>query len=201
MKYALVTPLLKKRCLNVNVLTNYRPISQISLVSTTLERHVANELHGHIDTNDYNDPFQSAYRPRHRTKTALACIHEDLTQAIDARRGVLFVLLDLSAAFDTPDHTILLQGLCNIGLSYTLITLFTSYLGGRMNAVKTSARRTTQHGVPHGSLLGPILFNLYSLSIADIFKCHNLRYHMYADNTQLYAKCPPSQHKRCTSMH
>ena len=70
MKHALVTPILKKRGLDVNSLTNYRPISNLSLVSKTLERYIANELRRHIDANGFNDPFQSAYRPRHSTETS-----------------------------------------------------------------------------------------------------------------------------------
>ena len=198
MKHALVTPILKKPGLDVNSLANYRPVSNLSFVSKTLERYVANELRRHIDANGFNDPFQSAYRPRHSTSTALVRIHEDMTQAIDSRRGVLLLLLDVSAAFDTLDHTILLLRLRDIGLSQTVFTWFTSYLAGRTNAIKileaTSAPRLIHHGVPQGSVLGLMLFNMYILPIADIFESHQVRYQIYADHTQLYAKCPPLNH-------
>ena len=75
MKQAIVTPILKKRGLDVNCLTNYRPISNLSFLSKTLERYVASELRHYLDTNGFNDPFQSAYGPRHRTETALVRIH------------------------------------------------------------------------------------------------------------------------------
>ena len=193
MKHALETPILKKRGLDVNSLAS--PISNLNLVSKTLEHYVANELRRYIDTNGFNDPFQSAYRPRHSTETALVRIHEDMTQAIDSRRGVLLVLLDLSAAFDTLDHSILLLRLRDIGLTQTVFTWFKSYLAGRTNAIKireaTSAPRLIHHGVPQGSVLGPMLFSMYILPIADIFERHQIRYHIYADDTRLHAECPP----------
>ena len=130
MKHVSVTPILKKRCLDVNSLTNYRPISNLSLVLKTLECYVANELRHHIDANGFNDPFQSTYQLRHSTEMALVRIHEDMTQAIDSRRGVLLVLLDLSAAFDTLDHSILLLRFRDIGLTQTVFTWFKSYLAG-----------------------------------------------------------------------
>ena len=198
MNHAIVTPILKKRGLDVNCLTNYRLISNLTFLSKTLQRYVASELRHYLDTNGFNDPFQSAYRPKHSTETALVRIHEDLIQAVDSGRGVLLVLLDLSAAFDTLVHSTLLCRLRAIGLNQTMLAWFSSYLIGRTNAVKirevTSAPVITQHGVPQGSVLGPLLFNIYFLPITDIFDRHQIRYDIYADDTQLYAECPPSSH-------
>ena len=158
MKHAIVTPILKKRVLDVNCLTNYRPISNLSFLSKTLERYVASELRHYLDTNGFNDPFQSAYRPKHSTETALVRIHEDLIQAVDSRRGVLLVLLYLSAAFDTLDHSTLLHRLRAIGLNQTVLAWFSSYLVGRTKAVNIREVTSviTQHGVPQGSVLGPL---------------------------------------------
>ena len=130
--------------------------------------------------------------------TALVRIHEDMTQAIDSRRGVLLVLLDLSAVFDTLGYSILLLRLRDIGLTQTVFTWFKSYLADRTNAIKireaTSAPKLIHHGVPQDPVLGPMLFNMYILPIADIFECHQIRYHIYTDDTQLYAECPPLNH-------
>ena len=90
---------------------NYRPVSKI--------------LEHYVDNNGYNDAFQSAYRQRHSTETALIRIHNDMMQSMDCHRGVLLVLLDLSAAFDTLNHGILLKRLHDIGVRHTMFDWFT----------------------------------------------------------------------------
>ena len=90
--HALVTPLHKRHGLDTNNLANYRPVSNIGFVSKVLERYVANAMREHVDNNGYNDAFQSAYRPRHSTETALVRIHNDLMQSMNCRRGVLLAV-------------------------------------------------------------------------------------------------------------
>ena len=132
-------------------------------------------MRGHVDNNGYNDAFQSAYRPRNSTETAPVHVHNDLMQSMDCRRGVLLVLLlvlDLSAAFDTLDHGILQRRLHDIGMRNTVLEWFKSYLDGRTSTIKIgqtiSARIEVRCGVPQGSVLGPMLLNVYCLPIGDI---------------------------------
>ena len=122
MKHALVSPLHKRHGLDSNNFANYRPVSNIGFVSKVLERYVANAVREHVDSNGSNDAFQSAYRPRHSTETALVRLHNDMS--MDCRRGVILVLLDLSAAFDTLDHGILLERLHDIGVRHPALEWF-----------------------------------------------------------------------------
>ena len=135
-------------------------------------------VHEHVDNNGYNDAFQSAYRPRHSTETALVRIHNDMMQSMDCRRGVLLVLLDLSAAFDTLDHGILLKRLHDIGVRHTALEWFKLYLDERTFTVKIgqtmSARSEVRCGVPQGSVLGPMLFNVYCLPLSHLRRRHSI---------------------------
>ena len=110
----------------------------------------------------------------------------------------MLALLDLSAAFDMLDHPILLQRLeTTFGISGTVLHWFASYLEGREQSVKVdnvlSSPSPLQFGVPQGSVLGPILFTLYSQPLSDLICRHECDYHKYADNTQLSKGAPPDQ--------
>ena len=111
LKMACVHPLLKKPSLDRDILRNYRPVSTLSHLSKVIEKIVALRLSDHLDSQNLNEPFQSAYRRLHSTETALLRICSDIRAALDRKKGTLLVLLDLSSAFDTTDHTILLNRL------------------------------------------------------------------------------------------
>ena len=169
MKSALITPVLKKTSLDSNELVNYRPISNLSFVSKLLEKHIAADLRYYIDENTLLDPFQSAYRPRHSTKTALVRIHDDILQVLDRKKGVILVLLDLTAAFDTVYHSMLLRQLYSIGIRGSALAWLISYLSDRTLAIKigdvVSRHQRLECGVPQGSVLGPLLFTIYCMPI------------------------------------
>ena len=110
-KQAHVTPILKKSSLDKEVFKNYRPVSNLNFISKILERVVAVQLHTHLDEAGLMTAFQSAYRKHHSTESALLNIHNDILLNMAKGSVTALTLLDLSAAFDTIGHTILLDRL------------------------------------------------------------------------------------------
>ena len=110
LKEALLIPLLKKVNSDFEVFSDFRPISNVMFTSKLIEKAAAHQLTSYT-LNDQGEVFQSAYKKLHSTETTFFRVQNDILRAIDSRRSVLFVLLDLSAAFDTVDHSILLQRL------------------------------------------------------------------------------------------
>ena len=195
-KSALVSPLLKKATLDQNLLKNYRPVSNLSFISKILEKLVLTQLSDHLSLNNLLNSNQSAYRPGHSTETALLKIFNDLLLAVDNGNVSVLALLDLSAAFDTIDHFTLINRLQhNFGFGGTVLNWFSSYLTGRTFSVsinsQTSAAAPLTCGVPQGSVLGPILFVLYTTPLASVIDNHSVIFHSYADDTQLYKSSPP----------
>ena len=113
--------------------------------------------------NKLGEPLQSAYRPLHSTETALLRVKNDILRSIDDHKAVALVLLDLSAAFDTVDHTILIQRLEQVfGLEGLVLGWFRSYLYERKQCISIKQAISDAvclvFGVPQGSVLGPLLF-------------------------------------------
>lgn len=130
-KTAVVHPLLKKPGLDL-LFKNFRPISNVQFVSKLTERVVANQIHCDMFKNNLFPQFQSAYRPHHSTETALLKVTNDVLMNMNMGHVSLLLLLDLSAAFDTVDHGILLQTIqTKLGVSGTTLSWFKSYLEGR----------------------------------------------------------------------
>jgi len=142
------------------------------------------------------NPFQSAYRAFHNTETALLTIFDDVYRNIDNQKITLLVGLDLSAAFDTLEHSTLLNRLKDsFGVSGAALGWLDSYLDGRKQFVKVNDARSTTSvcdiGVPQGSVLGPILFSLFVAPIAHVIESFGVSLHQYADDTQLYIGISP----------
>lgn len=190
-KHALVTPLLKKPSLFKDDLNSYRPISNLSFLSKLLERLLLSRLLTHLNSFPSFSPFQSAYRKHHSVESALLKIQNDLLLAIENKSVTALVLLDLSAAFDTVDNNILLTRLSDyFGLSDSALNLLTSYLSSRTQSVVidsvSSIPTVLKTGVPQGSVLGPLLFSLYTTPLSHLLESKNVSFHFYADDTQLY---------------
>ena len=135
MKAALVTPLLKKPSLEKNVMENFRPVSNLSFISKLTERVVLKRLTDHILCNNLNEQFQSAYKPHDSTETALMRVQNDILMSLDNNRGVVLMMLDLSAAFDTVDHSLLLGRMRSAGVIGIAHQWFASYLSSRTQSV------------------------------------------------------------------
>ncbi len=139
------------------------------------------------------------FRSRHSTETALFCkITNDLLLASDQGCISFFVLLDLSSAFDTIDHEILIDRLQNYtGIQGKALRWFRSYLSDRYHFVylngEASQLSPIKYEVPQGSVLGPLLFSLYMLPLGNLIRKYGISFHCYTDDTQLYISKRPDE--------
>uniref|UniRef100_A0A671TV44 Reverse transcriptase domain-containing protein n=1 Tax=Sparus aurata TaxID=8175 RepID=A0A671TV44_SPAAU len=176
LKTAIIRPILKKPSLDPEILANYRPISNLPFLSKVLEKSASVRLQDYLKQNNLFERFQSGFRSAHSSETALMRVTNDLLMKADAVSPSLLIFLDLSAAFVTVDHCILLNRLHHtIGLTDTALNLFHSYLTDKTGHLSIGGARSGTHtvtcGVPQGSVLGP-----------------PVSFHCYADETQLYIK-------------
>uniref|UniRef100_A0A3Q3IEH9 Reverse transcriptase domain-containing protein n=1 Tax=Monopterus albus TaxID=43700 RepID=A0A3Q3IEH9_MONAL len=151
------------------------------------------QLQSHLDWFNIGDKFQSGFKPHHSTESALLKVHNDIALALDAKQPVILALVDLSAAFDTIDHTGLISRLEHYaGLKGPALSWFTSFLTNRTFSVTIGECSSTvaplNSGVPQGLILAPLLFFLYTLPLGPIILRHNVHFHFhfYADDVRIY---------------
>ena len=194
-KEALLSPLLKNSTLDI-VFPNFRPVSNLPFVSKLVERCSSEQVLSHMSLNCPLPVCQSAYTKNCSTETALLKVTSDILSDMDDNKVTLLVMLDLSAAFDTIDHSILLETLRKkVGISGKALDWFLSYLSNRSQRVQisnvVSDREKLKYGVPQGSCLGPILFLIYASTLFNVIEQHLPNAHCYADDHQIYLSFKP----------
>ena len=189
LKASIVTPILKKAGLDQDLLSNYRPVCSGLFVDKIIQKNVAEQLFQHMTRNDLHNSYQSAYKPNHSCETVLLALTNEILLNLDNGLCSVLMLLDNSAAFDTVDHDVLVSDLENdIGVEGIALDWFKSFLAGRTQATSvrgsTSEASNMKYGVPQGSVLGPVLFNIYVRNFIKLLRDAGFTVHGYADDHQ-----------------
>ena len=188
-KFSYVRPMLKPGKSSEDLLS-YRPLYNTSFLSKVLEHAALDQLKSHLNKFNYFSRYQSAYREFHSVETAMCKIYNDLVISKACGDCTLLILLDQSAAFDTVIHDILLNDFSLLGIDGNVLNWFKSYVKGRLFKVligdDVSDEGFMASGVPQGSVLGPILFSIYTTELSYILESLGVCFHFYADDTQLY---------------
>ena len=166
-------------------------------MSKILERLILRRLRTHVLATGNFSEFQSAYRVGHSTETALLKVVNDIVMAACDQQSTVLLSLDISAAFDTIDHTILLdRARRDFSIHGIALRWIQSFVSDRKQYVAVGDQQSQSadctSGVPQGSVLGPLLFAMYISPVGNVVAAHSLRYHQYADDTQLYMAVRPS---------
>ena len=182
-KSAKITPIYKSG--NSEEVSNYRPISVLPVLSKILERAVHNQLYDYMETNNLLNNAQFGFRKKRSTKLATTLFCDSIRMHIDKGRMVGSLFIDLSKAFDTIGHSILLEKLLRYGILGTELNWFSDYLFNRSQQVEIDGTNSNTNcitsSVPQGSILGPLMFIIFFNDLSDCLQHCDI--FQYADDT------------------
>ena len=170
--------------------SSYSPVSNLSILSQVLEDVILDQLLEYLVCINVLPDTQSAYTRLHSTQTVLCNVTNNLIDLMDEGKCGVLVMSDLSGAFDTVVHEILLQDLEAIGVTQQALHYLESYLSDRNFSVQVgnvlSEHCPLRRGVPQGSVLGPTLFCIYTIELSNLLCEHGVTFNHFADDTQFY---------------